>query len=110
MKIGIIRCQQTEDICPGTKCLRTASQGSEAFESMGPAEVIGFISCGGCPGKKAVARAAEMVKRGAEAIAFSSCITKGIPWQYCCPHVGQIQKSIEAVVGSKVRIVDWTHG
>ena len=109
MKVGIIRCQQTEDVCPGTACIRAAVAGNQAFEAIGPADVVGFISCGGCPGKKAVARAAEMVKRGAEAIAFSSCMTKGIPWQYRCPHVEQIQKSIEAVAETKIDSIDWTH-
>ena len=109
MKVGIIRCQQTEDICPGTKCLRTAIKGEEAFQANGPAEVVGFISCGGCPGKKAVARAVEMVKRGAEVIAFGSCVTKGLPWQYPCPHFGQIRKSTEAVTGGKAQLLDWTH-
>ena len=109
MKVGIIRCQQTEDICPGTKCIRSAVEGLEAFADMGPAEVVGFISCGGCPGKKAVARAAEMVRRGAEVIVFGSCITKGLPWEYVCPHVTQIRKSITAVTDGKVQFLGWTH-
>ena len=109
MKVGIIRCQQTEDLCPGTKCLKSAIEGKEAFEAVGPSEVVGFISCGGCPGKKAVARAKEMVRRGAEVIAFGSCSGKGLPWQYPCPHMDQIHKSIRAIVGEEVKILDWTH-
>jgi len=100
---------QTEDICPGTRCLRTAAAGIEGFEPVGPSEVIGIISCGGCPGKKAVARALDMVKRGAEAVVFSSCMTRGIPWQYRCPHAEQIRKSVEALTGGKTKIIDWTH-
>jgi len=46
--------------------------GIEAFQESGAAEVVGFISCGGCPGKKAVARAMEMEKRGAEAIVMAA--------------------------------------
>jgi predicted metal-binding protein len=45
-----------------------------AFEETGPVEIIGFLSCGGCSGKKAVTRAKMMVDRGAEAIVFASCI------------------------------------
>ena len=48
-KIGIIRCMQTEDICPGTTDFSFAAQGKGAFEELGPCEVIGFVSCGGCP-------------------------------------------------------------
>ncbi len=109
MKVGILRCQQTEDICPGTKCLRMAIEGTQAFQDIGPSEIVGFISCGGCPGKKAVARAVEMAKRGAEVIAFGSCVTKGLPWQYTCPHIDQIRKSTEAILGDKVTLLDWTH-
>lgn len=69
-KIGIIRCMQTEDICPGTTDFSFAAQGKGAFEELGPCEVIGFVSCGGCPGKRAVARARMLVDRGAEAVAL----------------------------------------
>ena len=33
-------------------------------------EIIGFINCGGCPAKKSVLRARELVKRGADTIVF----------------------------------------
>ncbi len=52
MKVGIIRCQQTEDMCPGNTDFKVAKEGKMAFENTGPVEVIGFVSCGGCPGKK----------------------------------------------------------
>jgi predicted metal-binding protein len=109
MKIGIIRCKQTEDICPGTKCLACAREGKEAFQDIGTAEVVGFISCGGCPGKKAVARALEMEKRGAEVIFLSSCATRGIPWEYPCPHLEQIREALQKKMKPTTRIIDWTH-
>jgi len=68
MKVGIIRCQQTEDMCPGNTDFKVASEGKLAFQEIGPSEIIGFVSCGGCPGKRAVSRAKLMVERGAEAI------------------------------------------
>ena len=43
-KIGIIRCMQTEDICPGTTDFSFAAQGKGAFEELGPCEVIGFAT------------------------------------------------------------------
>ena len=61
-KVGIIRCQQTEDLCPGNTDFKVASEGKLAFAETGPVEVIGFVSCGGCPGKKAVARAKLMIE------------------------------------------------
>lgn len=47
-KVGIIRCQQTEDVCPGTTDFLVAPMGELGFEPLGPAEIIGFVSCGGC--------------------------------------------------------------
>jgi hypothetical protein len=44
--------------------------------------------------KKAVARAAEIIKRGADTIAFTSCITKGDPIGFACPNA---EKMISAV-------------
>ena len=69
MKVGIIRCRQTEDLCPGTTDFLMAAQGKGAFEKLGACEVVGFVSCGGCPGKRAVARAKMLIDRGAQAVA-----------------------------------------
>ncbi len=109
MKTGIIRCQQTEDMCPGTTDFKVAAKGIKAFEEIGESEVIGFLSCGGCPGKRAVSRAIMLADRGAEAIAFASCISKGNPIGFACPHFEQMKKSIEKAVGDRVKILDYTH-
>lgn len=67
MKVGIIRCMQTEDFCPGTTDFRMIREKKGAFEGVEEdIEIIGFINCGGCPGKKAVLRARELVNRGAD--------------------------------------------
>ena len=80
MKVGIIRCMQTEDFCAGTTDYRMIREKMGAFEGVEEdIEIIGFINCGGCPGKKAVLRARELVNRGADSIAFASCIQKGTP-------------------------------
>ena len=47
-------------------------------------EILGFINCGGCPGKKAVLRARELAKRGADIIVFVSCIQRRNPIGYPC--------------------------
>jgi predicted metal-binding protein len=109
MKVGIIRCQQTEDMCPGNTDFKVAALGKKAFEEFGPVEVIGFLTCGGCPGKKAVTRAQLMVDRGAEAIVFASCISRGNPIGFSCPHYEQMRKSIVNKVGEEIKIIDYTH-
>jgi len=108
-KVGIIRCQQTEDMCPGTTDFRIASQGALAFEETGPVEIVGFVSCGGCPGKRAIARAKLMVDRGAEAIVFTSCISKGNPIGYPCPHYANMRDAIIKKIGPDVKIIEYTH-
>ena len=108
-KVGVIRCQQTEDMCPGTMDFKVASQGKLAFEHLGPVEIVGFVSCGGCPGKRAVARAKLMVERGAEAIVFASCISKGNPIGYPCPHFASMKAAVVKKVGSEVEIIEYTH-
>ncbi|WP_300344565.1 CGGC domain-containing protein, partial [Fusobacterium sp.] len=65
MKLGIIRCMQTEDYCPGTSDFKVVRERKGAFQGIEEdIEIIGFINCGGCPGKKAVLRARELKKRG----------------------------------------------
>jgi len=109
MKAGIIRCQQTEDMCPGNTDFKVAKEGSLAFEETGPVEIIGFVSCGGCPGKKAVTRADLMVKRGADIIVLASCIKKGTPIGFPCPHFNNMKNCIIKKIGNEVKIIDWTH-
>jgi len=72
-------------------------------------EVVGVNTCGGCPGKKAATRAAEMVKRGADTIVLASCITKGNPIGFACPHAEQMKAAIIRKVGDEITIIDYTH-
>jgi len=108
-KVGIIRCQQTEDMCPGSTCLKVAKEGKSAFEESGPVEIVAFVSCGGCPGKRAVARAKLMADRGAEAIAIASCISRGNPIGFPCPHYANMRDAIIKKVGTEMQILDYTH-
>ena len=82
MKLGIIRCMQTEDYCPGSRDFRTIRERKGAFMGEDDIQLVGFINCGGCPGKKAVLRARSLVEQGADTIAFASCISKGTPIGY----------------------------
>lgn len=108
-KVGIIRCQQTEDMCPGTTDFRIAKEGKLIFEEIGPSEIVGFVSCGGCPGKKASTRAKTMVTRGAEIIVLASCICKGNPIGFPCPHAEQIKSSIKNTLGESIIVYDYSH-
>lgn len=110
MKVGLIRCMQTEDMCPTSTCLKVMKQKKLAFEGiMEDIEVVGINTCGGCPGKKAVTRAAEMVKRGADTIVFASCIFRGAPIGFPCPHAQTMKDAIIKKIGDNIKIIDYTH-
>ena len=110
MKVGLIRCMQTEDMCPGTTDFKVMREKKGAFEGVEEEiEIIGLVTRGGCPGKRAVARAPEMVKRGADTIVLTSCITKGNPIGYACPHAEKMREAIIKKLGSDIRIIDYTH-
>ena len=110
MKVGIIRCRETENYCPGTMDIRFALTKQGKFAELeGETELIGFVSCGGCPGKQAVLRARELKKRGAEAIAFASCMGKGIPIEFKCPFFDEIKAAVRREVGDDIILLDYTH-
>ena len=74
---------QTEDYCPGTADFKAVRNKTGVFEGVQEEiELIGFANCGGCPAKKSILRARELVKRGADTIALASCIQKGTPIGY----------------------------
>ena len=108
-KGGIIRCQQTEDLCPGTTDLMMAAAGKGGFEAFGACQVVGVVSCGGCPGKRAVARAQMLRDRGAEVVALASCITKGTPIDFPCPNKAMMLRAIRAKLGEDFPVMDHTH-
>lgn len=110
MKLGMIRCIQTEDYCPGTSDFKAVLNRTGVFEGVeDEIEIIGFINCGGCPGKKSILRARELVKRGADTIAFTSCIQKGTPIGYPCPFAKRMKSLIVEDLGEGVAFLDYTH-
>ena len=110
MKVGIIRCQQTEDYCPGTADFRMVREKQGAFAGVEEEiKIIGFINCGGCPGKKSLLRARKLIERGADTIAFASCITKGTPIGYPCPFKDKMIELVRKEAGESANILDHTH-
>jgi len=108
-KVGIIRCQQTEDMCSGISDFKVSAKGKLAFKDIGPVEVMGFVTCGGCPGKRAVARAKMMIDKGADVIAMASCIQKGNPIGFACPHFDTMRNAIKKSLPPEIQFLDWTH-
>ena len=80
MKLGIIRCMQTEDYCPGTTDFAFIREKKGAFEGVeGDIEIVGFANCGGCPAKKSVLRVRELVKGGPMPLPLPPAFRRGIP-------------------------------
>lgn len=110
MKVGIIRCMQTEDYCPGTADFVAIRNKSGAFAKLdGDAELIGFTNCGGCPGKRSLLKAKLLIDRGVEAIAFASCIKKGTPMGYPCPFANKMISMVKERFGNQVIILEESH-
>ena len=109
MKVGIIRCMQTEDYCPGVADFKAIREHTGSFQGEDNIEIVGFINCGGCPGKKSVLRARKLIELGADTIAFASCIQKGTPIGYPCPFAKRMKDLVQKEAGGNIRILDYTH-
>jgi predicted metal-binding protein len=110
MEVSLIRCMQTEDMCPATTCLKVMKDKKLAFDGIAEdIEIIGVNTYGDCPRKKAATRAMEMVKRVADTIVLASCIFKGTPIGFPCPHAQVIKNAIIKKLGDTVKIIDYTH-
>lgn len=112
MKVGIIRCMQTEDFCPGTADFKAIRERKGVFSDVPEdenIEIVGFCNCGGCPGKKSVLRARKLVEAGADTIAFASCIQKGTPIGYPCPFAKKMQEVVTKNIGDGIKILQHTH-
>ncbi len=110
MKVGLLRCAQTEDMCPGSTCFKVMHVKMLEFDKYDEEiEIVGVNSCGGCPGKRAVPRAVEMIKRNADTIVFASCMSKGTPIGVPCPHFDSIKESVQRKVGDDIRFIEYTH-
>jgi len=67
LKVGIVRCAIVAEFCPATSCIKAVKEGKGAFEGI-EAELVGFMTCGGCPGKKVTASVKTLLEKGANAI------------------------------------------
>ena len=99
-KVGIIICARYQT-CTGGKCLRSLQQKEGAFAVYEGKEVelVGFTTCGGCPGGNIEYAPEEMKKNGAEFIHLATGFLVGYP---PCPHLEFFLKAIPEKFGLKV--------
>ncbi len=105
-KIGIIICDRYKG-CGGGKCFRALRERAGAFsvyQMEEQVEVVGFSSCGGCPGGNVEYVPEEMKKNGAQAIHLATGLVVGYP---PCPRIRQFKEFIESAY--QIPVVIGTH-
>ncbi len=100
-KIGIIICDRYKS-CAGGKCFRSLINRQGAFDIYSKdedLELVGYTSCGGCPGGNIEYAPEEMKKNGAEVIHLATGLIVGYP---PCPYLEQFKQFIPEKYGIKV--------
>lgn len=105
-KIGIIICARYQN-CGGGKCLKALKERAGAFSIYPPeeeVELVGYSSCGGCPGGNIEYVPEEMIKNKAEVIHLATGLVVGYP---PCPYIKAFKVFIESKY--RVKVVVGTH-
>ena len=104
-RIGIVICDRYHT-CAGGKCLRALRNREGAFSVYRDCEVelVGYTTCGGCPGGNVEYAPVEMVKNGADVIHLATGLLVGYP---PCPRIDYFPKFIQERFG--IPVVIGTH-
>jgi predicted metal-binding protein len=105
LRVGIIICDRYRS-CAGGKCFRALREREGAFEAYKgrDVELVGFTTCGGCPGGNVEYAPEEMQKNGAEVIHLATGFVVGYP---PCPHLEHFRRFIPEKYG--IPVVVGTH-
>lgn len=103
-RIGIIICDRYRG-CAGGKCFRSLRNREGAFSRYADmdVELVGFTSCGGCPGGNVESAPAEMKKNGVDVVHFATGVLVGYP---PCPYIHYLEQfirnkfNLEVVIGT----------
>ncbi len=100
-KLGIIICDRYKG-CAGGKCFRSLQKREGAFDIYAKdedIELVGYTTCGGCPGGNIEYAPEEMKKNGAEVIHLATGFLVGYP---PCPYLDHFKNFIPEKYGMKV--------
>lgn len=102
VKIGIIICDRYHT-CAGGKCLRSLRNREGAFARYKgmDVELVGYTTCGGCPGGNIEYAPEELKKNGATHVHLATGLLVGYP---PCPRIKQFSEFIPEKFGLKVII------
>ena len=105
IRVGIIICDRYHT-CAGGKCFRALHARDGAFGAYKDREVelVGFTTCGGCPGGNIEYAPEEMKKNGADVIHLATGFLVGYP---PCPHIDHFRRFIPEKYG--IPVVIGTH-
>jgi len=102
-KVGIIICDRYRT-CAGGKCFRAMKNREGAFDiynKKDDLELVGYTTCGGCPGGNIEYAPEEMKKNGVEVIHLATGFVVGYP---PCQLIEHFTKFIPEKFGIKVVI------
>ena len=102
-RIAIIICDRYR-ACGGGKCFRALRErrgGFSRYAADESVEVVGYSSCGGCPGGNVEYLPEEFKKNGAEVVHFATGLVVGYP---PCPYIGHFKRFVETKFGLPVVI------
>jgi predicted metal-binding protein len=104
-KIGIIICDRYRD-CAGGKCFRAlrSKEGAFSIYKNKDLELVGYTTCGGCPGGNVEYCIEEMKKNNVQVVHFATGMVVGYP---PCLHIDHFKSFIEQKYG--VEVVIGTH-
>ncbi len=102
VKIGIIICDRYHT-CTGGKCFRSIKEKNGAFSvySDQDVDIVGYTTCGGCPGGNIENSMDEFMKNKIDVIHFATGLVVGYP---PCPYIDKFKSFIETNYGLKVVI------
>jgi len=101
IKIGIIICDRYR-MCAGGKCIRSLKNKEGAFcfyKNNEELELVGYTTCGGCPGGNIEHAPEEMIKNGAQVIHLATGMIVGYP---PCPYLTYFYDFIKKKYGMEV--------
>ncbi len=105
-RIGIIICDRYR-MCAGGKCFRSFLNREGAFsiyKKDEELELVGYTTCGGCPGVNIEYAPEEMVKNGVQVIHLATGLIVGYP---PCPYITFFRDFINEKYG--IEVVIGTH-
>lgn len=105
-KIAVVRCDIVSETCPGVACFKAFNKRKVHFGQYGKdAQIVGFFTCGGCPGRRVFRLVDSLQKHGVDVIHLSSCMLMEMGYPKC-PHIDEIKQMI---LKKGVKIVEGTH-